>query len=386
MFDTSVIATNAAGNSTSPLRLNIFPATQLAITSPTVVSAESGPPVAFQIVATNSPSGYSATGLPAGLSLDPLTGIISGVPTATGSFNVNIVANNAAAARADRASSDTGGGSASTNVVFYISGFEKASALGNISTRLPVGTGDNAMIGGFIITGSQSENVAIRGIGPSLAGFGIANPLVDPTLQLRNSTGVILIENDNWQDDPAQAAQLTGLNLALQNPKEAGIFATLQPGEYTAILAGNNQTGGVGLVEIYDTGGAADAQLANISTRGFVQTADNVLIGGFILGGSDDTRVAVRGIGPSLAAFGLSPLLADPTLELHDSNGASVLVNDDWQDDPTQAAQLVANGLAPANPKESAIFTSLPAGQFTAILAGKDGGTGIGLIEVYNLH
>jgi hypothetical protein len=258
--------------------------------------------------------------------------------------------------------------------------------LGNISTRLPVGTGDNAMIGGFIITGSQSKDVVVRGIGPSLTGFGVAGPLADPTLQLRDSGGAILIENDNWQDNSVQAAQLTSLNLALQNPKESGIFATLKPGAYTAILGGNDQADGVALVEIYDTNGTADSQLANISTRGFVQTADNVMIGGFILGGSNNTTVAVRGIGPSLAAFGLSPVLTDPTLELHDSNGATLLVNDDWQDDPTQAAQLVANGLAPANPKESGIFTSLPPGQFTAILGGKDGGTGIGVVEVYNLH
>lgn len=260
------------------------------------------------------------------------------------------------------------------------------SVLGNISTRLPVGTGDDAMIGGFIITGSQPKEVVIRGIGPSLAGFGIASPLADPTLQLRDSTGAVLIENDNWQDSPAQAAQLSGLNLALQNPKEAGIFATLQPGAYTAILGGNNPAAGVGLVEIYDTSGAAAAQLANISTRGFVQTADNVLIGGFILGGSDNTRVAVRGIGPSLTQFGLNPVLADPTLELHDGNGATLASDDNWQDDPTQAAQLTANGLAPSDPKEAAIFVSLPPGAFTAILAGKSGGTGIGVVEVYNLH
>jgi hypothetical protein len=244
------------------------------------------------------------------------------------------------------------------------------------------------MIGGFIITGNAAKNVAVRGIGPSLTGFGINDALTDPTLELHASNGTLLFQNDNWQDNPAQAAQLTALGLALQDPRESGIVATLQPGaSYTAILAGKNGGTGVGLVEIYDTNRAADSQLANISTRGFVQTGNNVMIGGFILGGgSNNTQVAVRGIGPSLAQFGLSPVLVDPTLELRDSNGMLLIANDNWQDDSVSAAQLTAHGLAPQDPKESGIFASLPPGAFTAILAGKNGGTGIGLIEIYNVH
>ena len=245
------------------------------------------------------------------------------------------------------------------------------------------------MIGGFIITGSAPKNVALRGIGPSLTALGISDALADPTLELHAANGSLLMQNDDWQDDPTQAAQLTALGLALQDPKESGIVATLQPGaSYTAILAGKNGGAGVGLVEIYDTNQAADSQLANISTRGFVQTGENVMIGGFILGGNNqNTGVVVRGIGPSLAQFfGLSPVLTDPTLELHDDNGALLISNDDWQDDSVQAAQLSALGLAPQDPKESGIFMSLPPGAFTAILAGKNGGTGIGLVEIYNVH
>ena len=160
----------------------------------------------------------------------------------------------------------------------------------------------------------------------------------------------------------------------------------LPPAAYTAVLTGKNQTTGIGLIEIYDLDQAADSQLANISTRGFVGAQNNVMIGGFILGGNNSTRVAVRGLGPSLSQFGLGNLLADPTLELHDANGATLIANDNWTDDPASAALLSANGLAPANSNESAIFTSLPPGQFTAILAGKNGGTGIGIIEVYNLR
>jgi hypothetical protein len=257
----------------------------------------------------------------------------------------------------------------------------------NISTRMRVETGNNVLIGGFIISGNGTKSVAVRGIGPSLTAFGITDALADPTLELRNSSSALLASNDNWQDNPTQAAQLTALGLAPSNSNESGIATTLQPGAYTAVLAGKNQGTGVGLVEIYDTSSGSGSQLANISTRGFVRTAENVMIGGFILGGgSNNSRVALRGIGPSLAQFGLNPVLADPTLELHNSNGTTLVANDDWQSDSVSAAQLTAAGFALSNPKESGIFTSLPAGQFTAILAGKDGGIGIGLVELYNLH
>ena len=243
------------------------------------------------------------------------------------------------------------------------------------------------MIGGFIITGNAPKNVAVRGIGPSLTGFGISDALADPTLELRDGSGALLADNGDWQDDAAQAAQLSALGLAPQDPKESGIVAALQPGAYTAILAGKNDGTGIGLVEIYDTNQAVDSQLANISTRGFVQTGDNVMIGGFILGGSsNNTGVVVRGIGPSLAQFGLSNALADPTLELRDSNGMLLIANDNWQDDPASAAQLTAHGLAPQDPLESGIFATLPPNAFTAILAGKNGGTGIGLVEIYNVQ
>jgi hypothetical protein len=256
----------------------------------------------------------------------------------------------------------------------------------NISTRVRVETGDNAMIAGFIISGSVPKSVALRGVGPSLGNLGLSDVLADPTLELRDSGGTLLAQNDNWQDDPAQAAELTALGFALQNPNESGLVASLNPGAYTAILAGQNGGTGIGLAEVYDTNQLADSQLANISTRGFVQSGSNVMIGGFILGGGSNTQVIVRGVGPSLGQFGLSPVLVDPTLELHDGNGALLISNDDWQTDPASAAQLSARGLAPQDPKESGIFASLPPGAFTAILAGKNGGAGIGLVEIYNVH
>ena len=255
----------------------------------------------------------------------------------------------------------------------------------NISTRLRVEIGDNAMIGGFIITGNDPKTVVVRGIGPSLGSFGIGDVLADPVLELHGANGAVIFQNDNWRD--AQAAQIQGTPYQPTDDRESVMLVTLPPEAYTAILTGKNQSTGVGLVEIYDNNQAANSQLANLSTRGFVQTDNNVMIGGFILGASSgNSRVAIRGIGPSLSQAGLKNVLADPTLELHDSNGVTLMANDNWQDDAASAAALSARGLALQDNLEAGIFTTLPPGAFTAILAGKDGGTGIGLVEVYNLQ
>jgi hypothetical protein len=240
------------------------------------------------------------------------------------------------------------------------------------------------MIAGFIITGNSNKAVVLRGLGPSLSSFGLTGLLLDPVVELHAANGSVITMNDNWKD--TQRSLIEGTVFQPSDDRESVILATLSTAAYTAILTGKNNTTGVGVVEVYDNNQAVDSQLANISTRGFVLTGNNVMIGGFILGGNtNNTRIALRGIGPSLAQFGLNPVLADPTLELHDANGTTLITNDDWTDDPVSAAQLTANGLALSNPKESGIFTSLPAGQFTAILAGKNGGVGIGLVEIYNL-
>jgi hypothetical protein len=247
-----------------------------------------------------------------------------------------------------------------------------------------VGTGDKLMIAGFIVTGNESKPVLLRAMGPSLAAFGIQGVLLDPVLELRNSSSSI-ITNDNWADSP-QRSQFEGTPFQPGDDRESVVLGTLAAGNYTALLTGKNNTAGVGIMEVYDRDQTVDAALGNISTRGFVQSGENVMIGGFILGGgTNNSRIALRGIGPSLAQFGLNPVLADPTLELHDANGAILVANDNWTDDPISAALLTANGLALSDPNESGIFTALPAGQFTAILAGNNGGVGIGLVEIYNL-
>jgi hypothetical protein len=254
----------------------------------------------------------------------------------------------------------------------------------NMSTRLGVGTGDNVMIGGFIIKGTAAKPIVVRGLGPSLANLSVTGVLLDPVLELRGADGALLFQNDNWKD--TQRPQIEGSPFQPTDDRESVIIASLAPAAYTAILSGKNQTAGVGLIEIYDTDQAVDSQLANTSTRGFVGAQDKVMIGGFILGGTGNTRVAIRGLGPSLTQFGLTNVLPDPILELHNANGATFITNDNWTDDSGSAALLRDSGLALGDPNESAIFTSLPAGQFTAILAGKNGATGIGTIEIYNLR
>ncbi len=253
----------------------------------------------------------------------------------------------------------------------------------NISTRLKVQTGENVLIGGFIVTGAGPKNVLIRGIGPSLSNFGIANPLQDPTLELHDSNSVIA-SNDDWQT-AANASQIPA-SLQPADSRESAILITLLPGSYTAIMSGKNGTMGVGLVEVYDLdqAAAATSKLANISTRGFVDTGDNVMIGGFIVGGGNGSaRVIVRAIGPSLTQFGVSGALADPTLELHDGNGLTIASNDNWKD--TQQVEIEATGIPPSNDLESAIVATLPSGAYTAVVAGKGSATGVGLVEVYDL-
>jgi hypothetical protein len=248
-----------------------------------------------------------------------------------------------------------------------------------------VETGDKLMIGGFIITGNTPKRVVIRGLGPSLASFGITDFLADPTLELRSSSGALLQQNDNWKDSQQAEIQATGLQPS--NDRESAMVTTLVPGNYTALLTGKGGTTGVGTVEVYDANIAADSQLANLSTRGFVQTGNNVMIAGFTLGnGPGSTDIAIRGIGPSLSNAGLSNVLADPTLELRDSNGTLMISNDDWQSDPVSAGKLTAHGLGLSNSKESGIYTTMAPGQYTAIIAGKSGGTGIGLVEIYHVQ
>lgn len=256
----------------------------------------------------------------------------------------------------------------------------------NLSTRMRVQSGDHVGIGGFIITGSEPKQVLLRAIGPSLTSFGVSDPLPDPVIELHGPNTFVTIRNDNWRDDPVQETLIKATGIPPTNDKEAAIHATLVPGAYTAVVTGKDNTEGIGLVEIYDLNPDASSKLANLSSRAFVDTGDNIVIAGFMLGQhSGANRVAVRGLGPSLTAAGIVNPLSNPILELRDGNGTLMMANNDWRDNPAQAAALTSAGLAPANQLEAGIVATLPPGLYTALLAGLNNGTGIALVEVYDL-
>jgi hypothetical protein len=252
----------------------------------------------------------------------------------------------------------------------------------NVSTRGRVEGGQNVMIGGFIVGGDfdSRKMMVIRALGPSLTQYGVNPALPDPVLELHNSSGGLLMSNDNWK-----SAQLLveATGLAPHNDLESAIVASFPPGNYTAIVKSNDGSPGIGLIEIYDlTSGISP--LVNLSTRGLVQNGDNVLIGGFILGPGTNAKIIVRAIGPSLAQYGVTDVLQDPVLELHNGNGALIYQNDDWQSDQQQ--EINDTGLAPHDPHESAIVQTLQPGNYTAIVRGKNNTTGVALVEVYNLE
>jgi hypothetical protein len=253
----------------------------------------------------------------------------------------------------------------------------------NLSTRASVETGQGVAIAGFIIKGTQPKQVVIRGLGPTLTQDGVSGALADPFLSLFDGNGKVLWTNNNWKDSQQAAIQETGL--APTNDLESAILRTLAPGNYTAILSGRNGTTGIGLVEVYDlSNNALVSRLTNVSTRGFVGTGQAMMIGGFIAGGGkNNIQVLVRGLGPSLTQHGVSGALADPFLSLVDSNGNVLRNNNNWKG--SQQAAIQATGLAPTNDLEAAILAIISPGNYTAILSGNGGGTGIGLVEIYQL-
>ena len=240
------------------------------------------------------------------------------------------------------------------------------------------------MIGGFIITGNAPKRLIVRAVGPSVP---VQGKLEDPMLELHRPDGTTST-NDNWKfrdfTHQSQEDEVRATGVAPSDDRESALVETLIPGAYTAIVRGSNSGTGIGLVEVYDLDPAANAQLANIATRGFVDTGNNVMIGGFIVGppNAPNTKVVVRAIGPSLPVSGS---LQDPQLELHDGNGTMTATNDNWQDDPG-ATEVQANSLDPQDSRESALLRILSPGAYTAIVRGKEGGTGVGLVEVYNLR
>ena len=490
-FQVGLSASNLAGTTNATLVLTVqpFPSSGPVIMSITSATGRTGSPFAFQVITSGGSSAARVTqaGLPAGLSIDSVTGEISGTPTTDGSFSVTLSATEAGItntatlqltftsdpavpvivspisalifpglpfrytilaptsdstdpvtyteigllplglgldqttgiisgipqARVGLQPTPSLAGGVVTNVQLFACNSTGCAAQGlffllptgaaNISTRLSVGTVDNVLIGGFITQGNAPMKLIVRGIGPSLAQLGLTGVLANPYLEL-HSVAATIASNDDWMvnldptKDPDQSPAIIATGLAPGQPPfppqplESAILAVLDPGSYTAIMSGKNNTIGVGLVEVYNLGAASmdvssEAHLGNISTRGNVQTGDNVMIGGFINQGSVPIQVLVRGIGPSLAQFGVSGVLANPILVLHhtDEMGKDVVVatNDDWMTD--QQADIMNTGLQPTNALESAILITLPVGKgaYTAIVKGANGTTGVGLVEAY---
>ncbi|MEY2497602.1 MAG: hypothetical protein QOD12_1158, partial [Verrucomicrobiota bacterium] len=479
-FQAGLSASNAAGTTTATLTITVQPAPSSGpvITSSTSATGRVGRAFSFQVATTGgSPSTrVSADVLPPGLSIDAITGLISGIPIAEGSSAVTltvtngnltatsilqltftadpalpvIVSSGTASVTAGQAFSyridapatsdpsdvttysligtlptglsfdpktgtisgifngnpqndgrpptwkDLSGGIIS-NVQLFATNSHGTSTIPllftlapkgavNISTRIAVGSGDNVLIGGFIITGNAPKQVILRAIGPSLKANGAPLPgtLQDPTLELHYGD-TILGYNDNWRD--SQENEIIATEIPPTDEHESAMIATLIPGNYTAVLRGKDNTTGIAVVELYDLGtasidSASKAQLAQISTRGTVLNDDNVMIGGFIVSGVS-TKVIVRAIGPSLN--GIVPgTVQDTVLELHDGSGSLIFSNDDWR--TTQEQQIKDTGVPPTNDHESAIVATLNPGNYTAIVRGKNGTTGVALVEVYGLQ
>jgi hypothetical protein len=249
----------------------------------------------------------------------------------------------------------------------------------NVATRTFVQNGENVLIGGFIIGGSEPKKVIVRALGPSLGKAGIVGAMANPTLRLYNSKGRVIGENDDWT---SQRATVLATNIPPKDDREAAIPMTLKPGNYTAIIESKTGAPGVALFELYDLD-AASSHLMNISTRARVGTGENVVIGGFIIGGDQPTKILIRGIGPSLAKSKITNPLPDPMLELRGANGSLIVANDNWRS--TQQREIIASKIPPSDNKESAIVATLKPGPYTAIVRGNGHTTGVALVEVYKL-
>jgi uncharacterized protein YkwD len=254
--------------------------------------------------------------------------------------------------------------------------------LANVSSRLAVGTGDNALFGGFFISAGPAKRVIVRALGPSIGLPG--QQLENPTLQIFDGQTEIGF-NDDWKNQPAADRQAVQDALPPTNDFEAALVRTLPPNTagFTAIVRGANNTTGIGAVEIYDLDKPPISRLVNVSARGVVQTGDDILIGGTILLGQTSQKVGIRAIGPSLTVSGK---LLNPKLELRDAQGALVQENDNWRTGG-QEREIIARGLAPSNELESVIMSTLSANQasYTALVGGVNNTTGIAVVELYAL-
>ena len=386
-FPVTLRVTDGNAVATSPLELTVaddpaFPT----IRSADTVTIAPGQEFTYKIDApvssqsTSDETTYRLVGdLPAGLTFDPKTGTISGryggnpardnKPGETNRLTGGVVVGTV------QLFANNSRGTSTIPLVF----FTPPTGAVNISTRMPIESGDNVLIGGFIVTGNAPKKLILRAIGPSLP---VGNAMQDPVLELYSGDGTLMATNDNWKSDNQQA--ITDTTVAPSHDREAAIVGAFEPGNYTAIVKGNGGGTGIGLVELYDLGTASlasdsNAKLAQISTRGRVQTGDNVMIGGFIIANTT-SKVIVRAVGPST---GVAGNLADPVLELRDGSGELVASNDNWRSHEEDA--IKATTVPPSDDRESAIVRTLSPGGYTAVVRGAGDTTGIALVEVYVL-
>jgi hypothetical protein len=356
------------------------------IVSPNSAAVVPGKPFNYTIAAPSSadPSDTTIFGLvgtlPPGLTFNAQTGVISGTFTPNSGTSVEKINLSGGIVTNVQIFATNSHGTCTIQLSFFV-----PTGSVNISTRLSVGTGDNVLIGGFIITGNAPKRIIVRAISSSLKNVGVQGALDDPTLTLHDSNGILGF-NDNWRD--SQENEVIATTIPPSDDRESAIVATVSPGPYTAVVRGKNNLIGIALVEIYDLGTASIdtssiAKLAQISTRGTVLTNDDVMIGGFIIEGQA-TQVLVRAIGPELTGFGVAGALQDTVLELRDGSGALLSMNDDWKGNQEQ--EIKNTGIPPGDPRESAILATVSPGPYTAIVRGKGNTTGIALVEVYSLQ
>lgn len=261
-----------------------------------------------------------------------------------------------------------------------------SAVLMNLSTRAVTSGGDSVLIGGFIVQGSQPARFVLRALGYSLASFSVANSLNDPVIEVYDSNNKLVLSNDDWFTS-SQAPTIASYRRDPPNSIESAVFVVLNPGNYSAVVhsyssASQPAQSGVALFELYDLR-TTTSRAGNVSSRGHVGTGDDIMIAGFIIGGSASKPVIIRALGPTLSHFNVSGVLADPTLELRDANGNLIEANDDWQQS-SQAASISAEGFAPSSAKEPVIERTLAPGNYTALVRGVNNTTGNALVEVYD--
>jgi len=383
----TVTATNGTGSGTATVTITVGAAgIAPLITSPASATATVGATFpTYYVGGTDLPTSYAATGLPAGLTINPLTGAITGTPTASGTFVVTITATNG-----------VGTGSRTLTIAIAPTSLTRIS---NFSARALSGPGSDSLIMGFVVSGN-GENLLVRGIGPTLAGFGITNFLPDPFLTIYSSTGAVLATDETWGTNSSGVSQAAAITAA---DTLVGAFA-LTPGSLdsallitfnngagtTGLLSPFNPAGGTGvaLVEMYDMGSTAGTHLVNVSARMNVTGGDGALIAGLGISGTAQQDVLIRGVGPALAALGVTGVLADPVITVY-AGGTAIATNAGWGTGLSSAAQVTAVSAAvgafplPAGSKDSALLLTLQPGSYTVVISSTSGSAGVALVEVY---